>query len=229
VPKGGAIKHLLHRLSPLEREQGRILRRFYDTVGFVHFGHVHQHDDEYDAIRGFTASLTHHDENFAVGSYDGYDVRVVNRADTRKVNKKASLQLWTIIEVSLRVRGMPHIFFMPTDQSGGAYEKLFAEQPYMQPISSYTSTARHSPEFHGRYQILARSTRAYDVDDLITTPIIAGISSKFWPHGIEVEHGRLYIYIPDRRLTKQKLEHALSSALWLANSLREAHDDVEDE
>jgi hypothetical protein len=227
MAKGGAINHILRRFSPLEREQGRVLRRFYDSVGMVHFGRVHQHDDEYDAIRGFTASLTHRDENFAVGSYNGYDIRMVNRADTTQYRHgKHSLQLWTILEVSLRVRNMPHFFFLPTGQGGEAYKKLFAEQPYMQPISSFTSTANHSPEFHGRYQILARSTRAYDVDDLLSSPVILGIGTRFWPHGIEVEHGKLYVYIPDRKLTKQKLEQALSSAIWLADNLREVHDDT---
>jgi len=225
---GGSLRHIIRKLSPLERKQARVLRNFYNTLGFVSFGNVSQHDDEFDAIRGFTASLTHRDEQYGVGSYEGFDIRIVNRADKPKGAKRGTLQLWTIIEIELRVRSMPHIFFMPTGQTSATYAKLFAEQPYMQPINSYSSSTHYSPEFHGRYQILGRATRIHDIEALITSPISVGIGMKFWPHGIEIEHGRLYVYIPDRTLTKPKLEQALHSALWLANALRAAHTDVID-
>lgn len=234
MSKGGVLRHIFRSLSPVEREQSFVLRKFYKTVGFVHFGHVHQHDDEYDAIRGFTSSLTHRDESFAVGTYGGYDIRMVNRADSHTTahaksrSKKKDLQLWTILEITLRVRNMPHIFFVPTGQNGDMYAKLFAEQPYMQPISSYTAADKLTPEFYGRYQILARSTRVQDVEELLSSPIIVGIGARFWPHGIEIEHGKLYIYIPDRKITKARLEHVLASSLWLADSLREAHEDIEE-
>jgi hypothetical protein len=159
---------------------------------------------------------------------------MVNRADSHTTahaksrSKKKDLQLWTILEITLRVRNMPHIFFVPTGQNGDMYAKLFAEQPYMQPISSYTAADKLTPEFYGRYQILARSTRVQDVEELLSSPIIVGIGARFWPHGIEIEHGKLYIYIPDRKITKARLEHVLASSLWLADSLREAHEDIEE-
>lgn len=220
------LHHLFRGVNPQKRELARTLKRFYSAIGLVYFGSVHQHDDEYDAIRGFSASLSHKDEHYAVGTYEGYDIRMVHRTDSKKVGYDAKHPSWTILEITLRVRNMPHIFFAPTGQEGSGYGKLFVEQPYMQPISSYASTARFSPEFHGRYQILARSTRAHDVESLLNSPIIVGIGARFWPYGIEVEHGRLYIYFPNQKLTKQVLESTLASAIWLADSLRAAHNDV---
>ncbi len=221
------VKHLLRGVDPVRRERASVLRRFYNTVGMVHFGTVHQHDDEYDAIRGFSASLTHHDEHYAVGSYNDYDIRMVQRTETNKHSGQATHTPWLILEVSLRVRNMPHIFFLPAGHEGDGYRKLFAEQPYMQPISSFLSQTHYSPEFHGRYQILARSTRAHDVNELITSPIIVGIGARFWPYGIEIEHGNLYIYDTDKKLSNGKLETMLASALWLADNLRSVHVDSE--
>jgi len=227
VPRRRAISHLLRKFSPLERAQARVLRRFYDSLGFVSFGNVSQHDDAFDAIRGFTASLTHRDEQYGVGSFNGFDIRIVNRADTsHRRGTTASLALWTIIELELRVRSMPHIFFLPTGVPSDMFAKLFAEQPYMQPISSFSTTEHMSPEFHGRYQILGRSTRVHDIEGLITSPVSVGIGTHFWPHAIEIEHGKLYVYLPDRTLTKAKLEQALTASVWLATLLRDIHTDV---
>src|SRR5690606_1149704 len=117
MAKKGIVKHVLRQFNVLERRQGRVLKHFYDKMGIVYFGRTSQHDDEYDAIRGFTSSLTHRDEHFGVGTYEDYDIRMVNRADSRKDERgKTTLQLWTILEVHLRVRNMPHIFFVPTGQ-----------------------------------------------------------------------------------------------------------------
>lgn len=220
------IRNAFRGIDPAMRDRARVLKRFYNTVGMLYFGDAHQHDDEYDAIRGFSSSLTHRDTHYAVGAYHGYEVRMTYRTDSKQKGRSFTPPSWTILELTLKVRNMPHFFFAPTGQQGSGYDKLYAEQPHMQPISSYVSTSNHSPEFYGRYQILARSTRARDVDELLDSPTIVGIGTRFWPYGIEIEHGRLYVYIPDKKLSKQKLESTLASAAWLADSLREAHNDV---
>ncbi|HWT40726.1 MAG TPA: hypothetical protein VN081_05705 [Dongiaceae bacterium] len=222
----GRLQRILHRISPLKRERGAMLRRFYDKIGFVNFGTVHQHDDEYDAIRGFTASLTHQDGHFAVGSYEGYDIRMVERFDILSLpGQKQHLQTWAIIEINLNVRNVPHIFFVPTGNEGAEYSRLFATQPYMQPINSLFSS-HHSPEFHGRYQILARTTHARDAEVIFDSPTIVGIGSRFWPHGIEVEHGKLFVYLTEKHLTRQMLDVTLASALWLAGTIRQSQEDI---
>lgn len=228
MSKQSWLRHILTRFNPLQREQGAVLKKFYDTLGFVHFGKVHQHDDEYDAIRGFSSSLTHRDDHFAVGAYNGHDIRMTNRTDTTVSSKNpARLQILTIIEVHLHVRNMPHFFFLPTGTKGDEYERLFTTQSFMQPIDSVGMGAQYSPEFHGRYQILSRITKAPDVERLLTSPTIVGIGARFWPHGIEIEHGRLYVYIPDEKLTQKKLERALDSALWLADRLVDTHEKIQ--
>lgn len=217
------LKSALRHLSPTLRRRGSMLKIFSDMVGLVYFGSVHQHDDEYDAIRGFTASLNHRDSHFAVGTYDGYNIRIVDRYDVVRVaGQESKEQLWTIIEIELETKDIPHLFFIPTGQSGGEYARLFATQPHMHPLNSANSN--HSPEFYGRYQILTRATHSLKVESLFTSPMIVGISSRFWPRGIEIEHGKLLIYINERRLEKTALELTLTSALWLAEMLDESLD-----
>lgn len=224
MAKGGVLKRVFRTFSPAIRARGTALKRFCDTVGLVHFGTVHQHDDEYDAIRGFTASLSHRDTHYAVGTYNGYNLRLVDRFDVVKVAGNPNHeQLWTIFEIELENKNVPHLFFVPTGHQAGEYSRIFATQPHMQPLNSML-LSNHSPEFHGRYQMLASATHSHKVETLLSSPIIVGIGSRFWPHAIEVEHGKLLIYITQHRLSKTVLESTLASALWLAETLDEAND-----
>lgn len=223
--KGTTFQRMVQRFSPTTRVRATTLKKFSALVGLVHFGTVHQHDDEHDAIRGFTASLTHQDTSYAVGTYNGYNIRVVNRFDiTRIAGNPNHEQFWTIIEIELRTRSVPHMFFVPTGHEGGEYGRLYATQPTMQPLNSMMLST-HSPEFHGRFQLMASPTYAHKVETLFTSPLIVGIGSRFWPHGIEIEHGKVLIYITQHRLTKTVLETALASGLWLAETIDEISED----
>lgn len=218
---GKVFQRMFRRLSPTFRERGKILRQFSENIGLVHFGTVHQHSDEYDAIRGFTASITHQDTHYAVGTYNGFNIRLVNRFDIIRIaGQQPREQVWTILEVELDARNVPHMFFMPTGREAGEYGRFYNIRPNMQLLNSMVLRNR-SPEFHGRYQILARTTNAHRVETLFTSPLIVGIASRFWPHGIEIERGKLLIYITEHRLSKAVLETTLTSALWLTETIEE--------
>lgn len=213
----------LRRISPSLRERGRVVRKFSDQIGLVYFGLVDQHEDDHSAIRGFSASLTHSDTHYTVGTYDGFDIRLVDRLDTLHIpGHDNHQQVYTIIEIDLNVREIPHVFFVPTGQNGSDYARLFATQPYLLPLNSYLVTQNKSPEFHGRYQILSRTTHSHSIERIFSSPIIVGIGTRFWPHGIEIQHGKLYVYVTEKKLKKATLEHALTSALWLAEVIEEA-------
>jgi len=218
------FKHMVRRFTPQLRSRAKVLKNFADKMGFVHFGMVNQHDDDYDAIRGFTASLTHIDSDYMVGTFEDYNFRMVDRFDSYKHGGHSHEQLWCIIEIDLHENQVPHVFLTPTGREAGEYDKLFTVQPYLQPLNTML-LQNHSSELHGRYQILARTTHTADVEQLLTSPIVAGIASRFWPHGIEFYNGKLYLYITQHRLTKTVLETSLASGLWLAEMLDELKED----
>ena len=222
---GVKFRQIFRRFSSQLRQRGASLRKFSNTLGLVHFGTVHQHEDEHDAIRGFTASLTHRDTHYAVGTYNGFNIRLVNRFDVIKIASNPNHeQLWTIIEIELDNKTVPHMFFVPTGREAGEYSRLYATQPNMQPLNSMIFSNK-SPEFHGRFQILASPAHSHQVETLFSSPIIVGIASRFWPHGIEVEHGKILVYITEHRLTKTVLETALASGLWLAETIDDTLED----
>jgi hypothetical protein len=94
----------------------------------------------------------------------------------------------------------------------------------MQPLNSLLLNNK-SPEFHGRFQILASPSYAHRVETLFSSPVIVSIASRFWPHGIEIEHGKVLIYITEHRLSKTVLETALASGLWLAETIEDVVED----
>jgi hypothetical protein len=212
------FRHMVRRFSPQLRSRAKVLKSFADTLGFVHFGMVDQHDDDYDAIRGFTASLTHLDNDYIVGTFEGYNFRLVDRFDSYKHGTHAHEQLWCIMEIDLHNNQLPQVFLTPTGQQADEYDKLFTFQPYLQPLNTQL-LENYSPELHSRYTIFARTTHTGDVEQMITPVIAAGIASRFWPHGIELHNGKLYLYITQHRLTKTVLETSLASGLWLAEML----------
>lgn len=216
--------HAIRRWSPPLRERGRIVRKMADRLGFVYFGAVNQHEDDHSAIRGFSASLTHVDAHYAVGTYEGYNIRVVNRSDIlHTVERHNHHQTWTIIEIDLSLPDVPHVFFVPTGQESAAYARLFATQPYMLPLNSHSLSHNKSPEFHGRYQLLGRTTHSHTIATLLDSPTIVGIGARFWPHGIELQHGKLYVYLSEKHLTLSGFQIALTAGLWLADTLNDRH------
>lgn len=221
------LAQALRRISPSLRERGRVIRRLSDQLGMVYFGMVNQHDDDHSAIRGFSASLTHSDTHYTVGTFNGHDIRIVDRLDILHVpGHDNHQQVWTIIEVDLNVNQIPHVFFVPTGKPGSDYVRLFASQPYMQPLNSVLTTQNKSPEFHGRYQMLARTTHSHEIERLFNSPTIVGIGARFWPHGIEIQHGKLFIYMTEKKLTKSGLEITLTSALWLAELINDRAEEL---
>lgn len=218
IPVG--LHQIYHMFSPSFRKRGKIVRKFTDTIGLVNFGLVHQHEDELDTIRGFTASVTHRDTEYAIGTYNGYNMSVVNRFDVVKVKNENKERFWTIISLDLERRDIPHIFFVPSGQEEVGYRRLYTARPNMQPLNGVLAHL-YTEEFHNRFEIMARPTNTDRIEQVFSSNIAAGMATRFWPNGIEIERGHLMVYIAEHRLSKAVLEATLTSALWLADALSE--------
>jgi hypothetical protein len=137
---------------------------------------------------------------------------------------KAHAQNWCVVEVQLQEHtDLPHMCLVPTGNTSQEYHRLFTSTSRLQPLNT-TLFRHHSTELHGRFQILAPTSRTQDVESILTSPLIAGIASKFWPHGIELKGNTLFVYITDHRLVSTVVLPAISSALWLAHALDAAAD-----
>lgn len=210
------------RFLPAVRKRGAILRGFSKKLGLVYFGRVDQHVDDHEAIRGLTTSITHQDEHYAVGSYDGYDIAIVDRIDQISDAKGASeAAQWLILEVRLtQPNEIPHLFLQPLDGKESLYRNSLSALRHLQLINDLFGD-NYADEFHRRYQIYAAATHNMTIEEYFTPLVTQTIAARFWPVAIEVFEDKLYLYYSEASLGQKQLESLIDSALWLAQTLDE--------
>ena len=199
------------------RERGVVIRRVAKHLGLVYFGALN-HDDEHEVIRGITVSISHRDSHYVIGSFDGYDVSIVDRDDTVMSAGIARHHRWAIIQVALKHTPLASDIVLLPHDNAHYYTHAFAGLRHLQPVDALVAES-YSAEFLRRYKIMAPSHQAVEVNRIITPPLadLAGI--KLWPHAVELKEKKLLVYITEDRLNETVLRVAIESALWLADSL----------
>jgi len=217
-----AVKTVALRNGLLSQRRKRVIMQFAGKFGFVYFGHVDQHEDEHHIIRGLTVSSSHQDESYSVGSFEGYDVSLVDRYDIITVpGKPERTHRWIICEIDLHSSAdIPHIFLGAHNHSDSSYSKLFTAFPALQPIPLGTFET-HSEEFTSRYSLFAAPTQFIEAERLFTAGVTRTIAAHFWPLAVEVFEGALYVYSDSTVISSRLLETMLKNGLWLAKQLDE--------
>ena len=214
---GGLIKAVIRRNSIAVRTRGRTLRMFTKKLGLVYFGTVDQQTDDHEVIRGLTVSTTHRDTHYAVGSFNNYDVSIVDRFDIIiDARGKETDHNWLIFQINLdNGESFPHTFFNPIGHNVDAYSKFFTSFSHLSSTNPMFE-GDHSSEFSSRYQVFASAGRALEIEKTFNTDVTKTIAARLWPHAIEILENKLYIYTTDSQLSETLLETAISSGLWLA-------------
>ena len=214
------LKTALRRHKPSIRARGRVIQRFAKKLGLVYLGVVDQHVDEHEVIRGLTVSTTHQDTHYAVGSYDGLDISIVDRFDIIQDHTGHSAEHnWVIMQLDLHpTESLPHVFLKPLNHSQQSYDKFFNAYHHLQAVNPMLDPA-HSSEFHGRYELYTVPARALELEQVLTPTITNTIAARSWPHAIEIFENKLYLYTTETTLTSTLLEAGIESAMWLARVL----------
>jgi len=210
------------RNSALSHRRKKAITKFAGKFGLVYFGHVDQHEDEHHIIRGLTVSSSHQDDNYCVGSFDGYDVSLVDRYDIiDRPGMPSKTHRWLIFEVDLHSGvDIPHIFLGAHSHRDSSYAKLFTSVPSLQSIPLGTFE-NHSDEFTSRYSLFAAPTQYIETERLFTAEVTRTIAAHFWPLAVEVVGGALYVYSDSQNTSAHLLETMLKNGLWLAEQLDE--------
>jgi len=205
------------------RRRGVVIRRLSNKLGLLYFGTVDQNRDEHEVIRGITTSITHTDRHYSVGSYDGYDIAIVDRYDTTKHAAGVTQQNWCIIEISLHEKApLPPIFFLPAHHEA-SYTHFFSNSRHLVPIHDFLQMPL-SEEFRTRYTLYGLPHMMQSVNQTFLSELTRGIGAHFWPAALELKEDKLYITLTEHRLTETVLGSAIESALWLADALDQLKD-----
>lgn len=207
----------LHRSSKQSMQRRRVLKKVGEKLGFVYFGTVDQHVDDHKVVRGFSASLTHADNNYMVGAYDDYDVTFVDRSDIIALpNEQYETHQWLIADIGLKqARDIPQFFLIPTHHGDTHYKKVFSSLRALEKID----VSDHSSEFSQRYDIYSVPDRALDVLNVLTPEITQTIAAHLWPIAVEVFDDALYLYYAEPKLTEHTVSTIIKNGAWLGQTL----------
>lgn len=198
----------------------RAIISFSEKVGLVYFGSVDQHEDDHHSIRGLTASATHEDSNYSVGSFEGYDVSIVDRLDTLDDNTgHHRTHQWLLFAIDLHAgNDVPHLFLGTKTRDSSAYTKLFAAFPHFQ-AAPLGALSPYPQEFTSRYELYCTPLQFIEAENFITPSVSQTIAAHFWPLSVEVFEGSLYLYAGSASVSQHLLETMLKNGLWLARQL----------
>ncbi len=216
-------KILSHRIK--NRANTRVFSNFAKRVGIVYFGFVNQLSDEHKLVRGLTVSSTINDNNYCIGTVDGYNLSVVDRSDySIEPDGSEHVNNWIIFAFELHSEtAIPHFFIGSKNHSLQPYHSLFSTFPNMIEIKLGVFE-EYSADFTNRFTIYARPAKSTDIQSLVSAKISAVLAAHFWPMCMELHDNVLYLYSTDERVSITLLENMLKNGLWLAGQLDEQNE-----
>lgn len=198
----------------------RVFSTFAKKVGLVYFGFVNQHTDDHKIIRGLTVSPTHQDNNYSVGTVDGYNLSIVDRTDYIVEPDGSSIFInWVIFAFELHSEtAVPHFFLDAKNRSLQPFRSLFSTFPNMKEVD-LGQFDNYGVDFTSRFDIYARPAKSVEVQNIISIDVSRVIGAHFWPLSVEQQDSVLYLYSTFDKVNPELLNKLLKCGLWLAGQL----------
>lgn len=218
-PKG-LLKAFVPSSVLQSRMHKRVFMQFAEKIGFVYFGYVDQRSDEHRLMRGLTVSAKHKDNNYCVGSFEGYDVALVERHDTiHHPGKPSRDHTWIIMTFDLHSStDVPHIFLGLHTHSDTFYAHMFTKFSQLSKVFLGT-TGMYDHAFSSRYSLYTSPDKSIVAEQLIDPGTARTIGEHFGGMTVEINEGTVYLYAEHQRPTVALLEKMLKYGLWLARTL----------
>lgn len=189
----------------------RIMKQFAAKHHFVYFGAVDARNDDHELIRGITASTSHADSHYTVGTFQGHDVMLVERRNKLTFPGKAdSSHRWLVLEFDLKRTGLPHIFINTRRHSDTFYANFRLGFAHLHDVTSLTVSL-------GKAGVYAR-TEALPVLHTLFSPDFVATLQSFNNFDYEISDGQVFVYAVSAP-NPVVLTDMLRVGAWLANYL----------
>lgn len=217
-------KRIVKSLAPAKVIQARLHQKvmmdFAERVGLVYFGYVDQRNDEHRLVRGLTLSLHHRDNHYCIGTFQGYDMTLVERTDTITFPGKArQAHDWIIMEFDLHTSvEIPHIFVGLRSHNDIFYSQLFTKYPTLAraPLGAFSG---YLASFTNKYAVFTAPVHIAAAQHLIDPSVAQVMGDHFGSLMVEISDGSVYIYAEGQRPTQALLDRMLKFGIWLASSI----------
>lgn len=196
----------------------KIIKQFAHKFELVYFGFVDPREDEHELVRGITLSTTHRDNHYTVGSFRNHDLTLVERQTTLTFPGKPERKYtWLIMQIDLRRRGLPHVFFDAHHHEEVFYANFFLKHAHFEDATGLF--ARHDPAFSRSYKVFAERTTFDEVWSSIKPELTAMIAHHFRQFDYEIRDDKLFVYASNVMVTAHLLQEMLRVGCWLAEHL----------
>ena len=207
-------KGLLSRIKTRHAYQA-----FAKKYELVYFGHVNQHSDDHEQVRGLTVSTHHRDDYYSVGTIQDFDVTILERADTLRLpDRDEHSYRWAILEIKPGAHKLPHIFI-----DGHGYDETFYATLFLKHRELVNQNALLPlSEFARIFRVFAARDHysSQNFMTIINMTLMSMLETHFKGLDFEIKDSSLYVYSQASDTTSlHKLEHMLRIGLWLAEML----------
>lgn len=218
-----SLQNFTRKLIPLKtlrRHSGkRVIARFVESIGWVYLGHVDQHKDEHDLVRGFTLSIEHHDNHYSVGEIADYKGALVQRTDTvHSPGKPSKDYKWTILQLRLNEHTGIHTFVSSVDHSDTFYSLFFTKYMRFRKLS-HSLWSGHDPLFTQHFSVFGTHEKSHDIASLLDPQLTVVLAHHFKGIEFELQDNILYTYISNEKVSSEQLERLFKNSVWLAQQI----------
>ena len=186
-----------------------------ERYDLVYFGNVDHHSDDYDIVRGFTLGADHSDRHYSVGSFNNRDIVLMERTTTIHFpNKPSKTYTWTLLQIDLRQRELPHLILNANQYDEILYSNLFTKFRHLRPASpgSSVDTTHNFTVYSSLY--------AMDNEiQLIINSTTVALSQHYAQFDYECFSEHLIVCLPTNNPSINDVENMLKAGIWLANEL----------
>ncbi|HET9411662.1 MAG TPA: hypothetical protein VFO38_02345 [Candidatus Saccharimonadales bacterium] len=196
----------------------RVVKQFCTKYHLVYFGHVDAREDDHQLVRGITASTSHTDNHYSVGTFDGHDIMLVQRRNTLTFPGKPDAEYkWLILQVDLKRGDMPHLFIDAHRHDETFYANLFVKIPKFQDIRGLIPLP--DATFTSKYKVFALPNQYQQVSGVLVPELTSTIAHHFGQFDFEIIDDRLYVYGSAHVVTFSALQEMLQAGIWVASYL----------
>lgn len=211
------------RMSALTLRTGkhrRIIQKFGEKIGLIYFGFVDQYSDDHKVIGGFTASSSHHDNHYSVGSVGGYSITLLERTDgIWQEDNSVKIYNWLILAIDIDTsQELPRFFLKANNHNEDSYRSMFLTSPTLKEVELGAFEA-YGVDFTSRFTFYSNPSDSIQLQRLFPADTTRVIGAHFWPLSVEVKGKTLYIYADATNLSSGLLDTVLENGLWLAGHI----------
>jgi hypothetical protein len=196
-----------------------VMKTFAQKHGLVYFGRVNARDDDYGVVRGITASTTHRDLHFTVGTTNGRDVVIFERQNILSLPSHRPKQFrWLISQIDIKEETLPHVFVIYNRHESVYFTNIMAIQQTAKDLTDYfaSNTQLSTP----KYRIYA-SPSDYEALSKMLSPHVIQFFEKYTGYDYEINDDCLLVYATEPVVTPQILNNMLSVGMLLADILEQ--------